>query len=490
MAINLDNFVNVSIKYHLTGQNVSNRDTVVLFVNGTSDTEKLYESLSEYGKDYPAATSTTEPNKLYYYGYTYFKNGGLKLLVKTLKTSDRDITDLVNAENYASYVSDGLFYKDNNDFVKITSEPYSEGTEYYQVSQEYHLDTTVNDTNYSAKVAEGLYTKGGDTYTQITTEPFDENTDYYVLLTDADPLPFTKDDLIKAVKELNMEYIVIAATASDTVMNEVAKEINVETINEDGEETMIWRKKFIANINNAEDDLEAISTEIETLKTAEIGDGLILKYGEPGVEMSIGAYLSQINIDYTNSVQDYDYTTSNVVYEYTTNGEKKSIGKSYNDNELVTYLMKQNVNIDSMLVGAIRNLGGNQFNGRDLVNEYMLIVLNQTLTERLVSLLTKKIKYNSTGLSLIGAEISRELQRYLNNGYLTTDKSWTDEDLSYKGITIITKNTPLKTGFKYVVLPFSVLSSEELAEHKLPPIYILVADSYSIRKINVVGEVF
>ena len=206
--------------------------------------------------------------------------------------------------------------------------------------------------------------------------------------------------------------------------------------------------------------------------------------------MTIGAYLSQINIDYANSVQDYDYTTEKITYEYKLSNETKVIGKVYDNNELVTSLMKSNINVDGTLVGATRNLGGNQLDGRDLVNEYMLIVLNQTLTERLVLLLTKKIKYNSTGLSLIGAEISRELNRYLTNGFLTTDKSWTEEDLVYKNITIITKNTPLKTGFKYVVLPLSVLSSEELAEHKLPPIYVLVADSYSIRKINVVGEVF
>jgi len=484
MAINLDNFVNVSIKYHLTGKSIGNRDTVVLIVEGTQDKEKLYDKLSEFVKDYPGATDTSEPNRLYYYGYTYFNNGGLKLLVKTVATNSTDITSKINASNFATYLANtnpALCTLNGDTYTPVASDAeYDSSVEYYFVSNTYTEDKTVTADNFNNKKST-LYKLEDGEYVSVAEETYVEGTIYYThdtLGTKASPL--YSDILVDIVKALDMEYIVIASTASYDVMNTVAGKINVPVVNEDDEETMIWRKKFISCLPDG-----------ETLTlTDEVAEGFIIKYGDLGQEMTIGAYLSQINIDYANSVQDYDYTTEKIAYEYKLNNETKVIGKVYDNNDLVTSLMKSNINVDGTLVGATRNLGGNQLDGRDLVNEYMLIVLNQTLTERLVLLLTKKIKYNSTGLSLIGAEISRELNRYLTNGFLTTDKSWTEEDLVYKNITIITKNTPLKTGFKYVVLPLSVLSSEELAEHKLPPIYVLVADSYSIRKINVVGEVF
>ena len=68
-------------------------------------------------------------------------------------------------------------------------------------------------------------------------------------------------------------------------------------------------------------------------------------------------------------------------------------------------------NIDCYLENAVRNLGGNDMKGYNLINTYTLILLNQTLTERLVGLLVNKIKYNSTGLTMIGTTIAKELGR-------------------------------------------------------------------------------
>ena len=54
-----------------------------------------------------------------------------------------------------------------------------------------------------------------------------------------------------------------------------------------------------------------------------------------------------------------------------------------------------------------------------------LIVLHQTVTDRLLTLLAQKIKGNA-GVSAIYTTIAGELNRYVTNGYLSTDKVWTD----------------------------------------------------------------
>lgn len=198
-----------------------------------------------------------------------------------------------------------------------------------------------------------------------------------------------------------------------------------------------------------------------------------------GAEMTIAAYLSTIDIYGTDTVHDYAFTKENV---------KAELG----DDEVLGTVLNNNMNVDMYIANATRNLGGNMKNGLDIVNEFMLIVLHQTLTDRLVNLLTEKIKGN-TGLASIHAVMAQELSRYLTNGYLTTDKAWTDNDLtvSYNGATytIIRANTALLLGYYISILPLSSLSDEDKTLRKTPPIYVVLADSYGIRQITINGEV-
>ena len=86
-----------------------------------------------------------------------------------------------------------------------------------------------------------------------------------------------------------------------------------------------------------------------------------------------------------------------------------------------------------------------------------------------------------------------ELAKYLNSNYLTTDKAWKAEDLTIvknnKEYTIITKGTALLQGYKVVILPLYSLTEQEKQERKAPYIYVILADSYGIRKVAINGEV-
>lgn len=646
MAINLNNFVNVSIQYHLSSQVSSTRDTVVLIVGGDANTDVTYSSLSEFAEKYNAGS------KLYYYGYTYFTNGGVKLrvithqtepttFIKYILTSDNEYQSFFTGETYyieenkeatpkslglykatqATATSTGVLYdiKDENYFLKST--PVSEG--YFEASESNTGAFFLNGTQFqplSAYVNNGFYAKPDAThynlatttptagatlyqltataveqgtpfvadtywekdvdnnYTRLATQPSTWPTNCYtvveaegsvtisaklyniaiseansyvaplngtteqysdsalreigdfsnitvynqiernkkysidlnVITTDTtfssvtgiyycqynlniptplsmglyiketliDREPVSYENLLADVQDLKMDQIVVATDANYKIVNSVAAVINSEA---NLEETMINMKIFVTCLEEGNRDLD-----LET-KSA----GVAVKYGVKGVEMTMAAYLCKANVDYYNSIQDYCFTTEEVVYTYT-NSEKMTdtYGEYYEDDALYKALEKQNVNIDCILENGIRNLGGNDIKGNSLINTYVLILLNQTLTERLVGLLVNKIKYNQTGLTQIGATIAKELERYVRNGFLTTDKSWTEETLVYNGYTIINKNTPLSKGYKYVILPFATLSDADLKAHKLPMIYVLVADQYQIRKINVIGEVF
>lgn len=465
MAIDLKHFVDISMKYRLSTSASADRDTATLIINGDTNSNETYSSLSGVLDAFESDNRFKEGGELYYYVYCFFKNGGINLQIivkatgKTAKyTKVEDETRAFSNNDLYSY------YMKNNvqDYYLAVPTNANKGNALYEATSEEPV--TYVPTEDPTFVANKVYYKDSEGTTIATPV----NCELY---TKSDVLtPLTQEDVEGAITTLDYTKIVIASNASYSIMAKVAGSVN------QGDDFDMNSKIILSCIPEG--------TDIATVSAIEYR-GFVVKYGVCGIEMAVAAYLTQINANAYNSVQDYYFTTENVVYEY----NDENIGYVCDDNALATALMEKQINFNSMLVNEVRNIGGNTTKGKNFVNEFMLILLHQTLTNRLVQLLTQKLKYNQTGLSLIGATISDELHRYLNNGYLTTEKSWTDPDLIVDGITVISKNTPLQLGYKYVILPFSTLTAEERREHKLPKIYILIADSYAIRKIEITGEV-
>ena len=198
-----------------------------------------------------------------------------------------------------------------------------------------------------------------------------------------------------------------------------------------------------------------------------------------GAEMTMAAYVSGIDVYGINTVNDYMYTAEVIDEEVLTDEEYEQLSLN-------------NLNVDTYLAGGVRNLGGNLKNGADFVNSFVRIMLHQTLTERLLELLVTKLK-NYNGVGRIYSTICKELENYRGCGYLTTDKTWTDETLkvTVNGISydIIEKGTALINGYHVKVLPLSALTDTQKAAHQAPPVYVIVADQYGIRSITVNGEI-
>lgn len=301
-------------------------------------------------------------------------------------------------------------------------------------------------------------------------------------------------------------------------------------------ETNYGKLKNIAIYRNSKESIYGINEKIIIAGTHLSNDtnkikNFAVKYSEiQGAEMTIAAYFSKTRIYRTNSIYDYAFTQENLVANI---AEDYNSTKTYNigdyclkDNKLYicttaissaeawniahwalsnngsngdnisdeTFkeILNNNMNVDINLAETVRNCGGNNKDGEDLINNFVRIILHQTLTDSLINLLTQKIK-NSSGISKIYSVIAQELEKYLNNGYLTTDKIWTDDDLvidyNNSQFTIIEKGTALTNGYIIKVLPMSALTIEDRTSHNAPPIYIILADQYGIRKITISGEV-
>lgn len=277
-------------------------------------------------------------------------------------------------------------------------------------------------------------------------------------------------NLETSIAALDKEYIVVAYTSATlaTMYTIANNRKNVKKINQ----------KILLTSHHS------IPDETTTPKASEIAvvPDLAVKYSDVlGAEMTIAAYLSKIQVYGKDSVKDYAFTKEVITPE------------AANDTVLGNCL-SVNFNVVMSVAGVNRNFGGNLTNEDDLVNQYMLIVLHQTLTDVVLNLLATEHLRGSSAISSLYSTLSQELNKYVVNGYLATDKVWTYNDYivtkSGKNYTIIKKGTTLPLGYKITILPMSSLTSAEISARKAPDIYVVISDSYGIRKVTIDGEVF
>ena len=318
----------------------------------------------------------------------------------------------------------------------------------------------------SYKYAKVYFESGGNELKAIYSETLSETT----LLPLVNNLP--DEEIVIAIAASNGESAATSLKLAESYNNQS----NVDGFGIYGVNQKIFLgavniTQFLSNTNNyAKTDVDNFALKVGDLQK------------QIGCEMTIAAYLSKIDVYGINTIQDYAYT-------------KEILDVSgYPDdlNTVVQSVLANNANITVEIANSVRNIGGNLTNGEDLVNKFTLIVLHQTLSQRVFNTLTQKIK-GSAGITALYSTISQELNKYITSGSLTTDKVWTKEDLTlkYNGrtYTLITQGTALIKGYNITILPLSSLTDEDKIKHKAPLIYVILADGYSIRKVVINGEV-
>ena len=454
--INIKRFVDIDIEQHVHSTVSGTRGTVVLYTSeGTKGTTNLIESLGDATGRYASMPTTMA------YLEMFFNNGGVSVLVVEGMPASAVTNDVISA-------------LDNKYIVICAANPASNTTATYNalkaVATTRAADTSIYGINEKIILARTI--SGAKETWVIKSSASGELVTTQIAFT-SNGQKFTSIGTNRDLGPITLYYgnTEIAGYEPGTETRYTFNDESYRKLTFDTTPTgalLTWLQSNAVK--------QANDTTIDKDAVANFG----VKYSTVlGAEMTIAAYLSQINVYKTNSVSDYMFTKEAITAETLTDTEYENI-------------IGANCNVDVYLANSVRNMGGNLKNGADLVNSYTLIVLHQTLTERLLELLATKIK-GSKGLAQIYATIAQELEAYRSCGYLTTDKIWTEEDLvvtyNSQNYTVITKGTPLNSGYAIKVLPFSSLTVPDKTERKTPPIYVIIADQYGIRKITVNGEV-
>ena len=221
----------------------------------------------------------------------------------------------------------------------------------------------------------------------------------------------------------------------------------------------IHRKIIVALLDSLFEDAGNLSLAIKTSSVL-------------GADSTIGAYLTGIDVYDSTKLDSYAYTTESNVFD----NEAVEI-----DDSLIGNIANIKTNFDMKIAGYYRNIGGNLSTGEiGIVDEFVLIILQQTLTDKLAELLTAKIK-GQKGVGEIKATMTEELEKYRLSGYLVNNEIWNDNDLVINGNTVITKNTPLNLGYYIYVFPFST------RDRRTVETYVILATEKGIRAIVVNG---
>lgn len=325
------------------------------------------------------------------------------------------------------------------------------------------------ETKYNANYSEKLVYKYAKTYFEAG------GVELKVILN----TNLTAESLLPLVNELTDEEIIITVATTGGKSAEIVSEL-ANQYNNQKNVYGVNQKIFLGAVNYTD-----FLSDSNKYAKANI-DNFALKVGDLtnqiGCEMTIAAYLNKIDFYGINTVQDYAYTK-----------EKLNVsGYPENINELVESVLDNDCNMTVEIANEVRNIGGNLTNGEDLVNKFTLIVLHQTLSQRVLNTLTQKLK-GTAAITALYATISQELNKYVTNGYLTTDKIWSEEDLilkhNGKNYTLITQATALINGYKVTILPLNSLDEDDKNNHRSPLIYVILADGYAIRKVVINGEV-
>lgn len=212
---------------------------------------------------------------------------------------------------------------------------------------------------------------------------------------------------------------------------------------------------------------------------------IVSKYSNiEGSEMAIAAYFSQIKFYENGSPVDYDFTKENIT---DADGKHDTLGKSLTFTDPDT-LIKNAFNFEMQVGEDYYNIGGNSTDGQDAVEQLGIIIMQQDLTTSVFKTLASKV-YGQKGIAAIRTAMSEVLDNFVSSNFLITNQIWTKSDLvlpnkvdsNKPNETVITKNTPLSTG--YIIHMFRLSTN-------LRKVYaaIVVATNKGIRYVEVDGK--
>ena len=209
-----------------------------------------------------------------------------------------------------------------------------------------------------------------------------------------------------------------------------------------------------------------------------------------GAELTIAAYLSQINITQANSMRDYCFTDEASVLNCLTY-DKTLVPTNVSATNYDSY--KEYLNFIDTIGNQNVNFGGNTVYGTTITSEWGAIASENGVVYGVLRVMLQKQYLTDGGLTNVLSEVNNVLSDYVTNGFLETNTT-------YKGLTryknygdrsyvLVENGQELPNGYCVVAIPMSRLTIQDRQARKFTPIFIYMQTMGGAREIDITGDI-
>lgn len=195
--------------------------------------------------------------------------------------------------------------------------------------------------------------------------------------------------------------------------------------------------------------------------------------------LAFAAYMTNVDLDVTDTIKDYCYTQESVITPVDT----------------VPEITEYDVNYVDTIGKYIVNVGGNLANGISADTDFGTICVENDVTNAVLTAVMSKIKINESGRTTLISAITDALQRFITNGFIKQNATYTGKNIvikygdTAKAYTILSTGETMQRGYKIYAIPTSDVSTADKAARKFPPIYVIIMCELGVRTIKIQGEV-
>lgn len=203
----------------------------------------------------------------------------------------------------------------------------------------------------------------------------------------------------------------------------------------------------------------------------------------------VGAYFSQVDTSTENAIQDYNFTPESLGQNHFEDIDQTTFALLTQDADNGYYNLIGNV------ANRILNIGGD-YCSPDKISislDFGAACIERDLDYANIELLFGKLPLTQEGQSKLIDAIRSQLVKYIDNGFLETDATYTGETkkISYNGkqYTIIQNGDILPLGYKVFFVPINAISAADRSAKRFPYIYVALQSVHGARVIQVNGSI-
>ena len=209
-----------------------------------------------------------------------------------------------------------------------------------------------------------------------------------------------------------------------------------------------------------------------------------------GAELTIAAYLSQINITQANSMRDYCFTDEASVLNCLTY-DKTLVPTNVSATDYDTY--KSYLNFIDTIGNQNVNFGGNTVFGTTITSEWGAIASENGVVYGVLRVMLQKQYLTDSGLTNVLSEVNNVLSDYVTNGFLETNTTYTGltryKNYGDRSYILVENGQELPNGYCVVAIPMSRLTIQDRQARKFTPIFIYMQTMGGAREVEITGDI-